>query len=293
MTEEPAQNAPELWSDAFPKLKEDSHKYDRGHAAVFSGGIQGAGAARLAARAALRIGAGLVSIAAPGSALTAHAGRAPDALMLRRVDTQTGPAAILDDARINALCIGPAYGVGEDTVAAVRNIAAQGRAMVLDADIFSSFAGRADDLADILKLRNGGTVLTPHQGEFDRLFESRFDDMSRSESVCAAAAHMDSIIVLKGAETIIAAPCGRTVINTNAPPDLATAGSGDVLSGFVTGLLAQAMPAFEAACAAVWLHGEAGCIAGPGLIADDLPEAIRAPLTILRRPPASSIGFGN
>ncbi|WP_164117067.1 NAD(P)H-hydrate dehydratase [Sphingorhabdus sp. Alg239-R122] len=286
-------NSPQLWRDVFPKLADDGHKYNRGYAVIFAGGLQGTGAARLAARGALRIGAGLVTIAVPASALMAHAGRLPDALMVRRVDSDAGPAALLDDRRINALCIGPAYGVGEDTVGAVRTIAAQGRAMVLDADVFTSFASAADDLADILKTSQGHAVLTPHAGEFTRLFADKFANMSPHESAAAAASHMDAVIVLKGPETVIAAPDGRITINSNAPPDLATAGSGDVLSGFITGLLAQDMPAYEAACAGVWLHGKAGNIAGAGLIADDLPEVIRGPLSTLRKAPSPGIGFGD
>ncbi len=293
MAQATEKNTPGLWHSAFPKLADDGHKYDRGHAIIFAGGLQGTGAARLAARGALRIGAGLVTIAAPAAALMAHAGRLPDALMIRRVDSDKGPSALLDDTRINALCIGPAYGVGEDTAGAVRAVAAQGRAMVLDADVFTSFAGAADELASILGTSPGNTVLTPHAGEFARLFADKFGDMPRRESAAAAAAHMDAIIVLKGTETIIAAPDGRIAISSNAPPDLATAGSGDVLSGFITGLLAQNMPAYEAACAGVWLHGEAGNIAGAGLIADDLPEVIRAPLSALRKPRSSGIGFGD
>ena len=285
-------NSPALWESAFPKLNTDGHKYDRGHAVIFAGGLQGTGAARLAARAALRIGAGLVTIGAPGSALVAHAGRSPDALMVRRAEGAAGMTALLEDERINAACVGPAFGVGEDTVDAAAALLAADRHIVLDADIFGSFENNAVELAKMLHASAGEAVLTPHYGEFAKLFSSKFDGETTTGRSLKAAEYLNSIIILKGHETVIAAPDGRAAINTNAPPTLATAGAGDVLSGMVTGLLAQGMPPFEAACAGVWLHGEAAQAAGAGLIADDLPEALRRPLAILRAPAEKPIGFG-
>jgi hydroxyethylthiazole kinase-like uncharacterized protein yjeF len=277
----------------------DGHKYTRGHALVFAGGMEGVGAARLAARAALRSGAGLVTLAVPASALMAHAARGPDALMLRRCEGEEGITALLADARRNALVIGPAYGVGEATRAAVAAVLAARRAAVLDADALTSFAGKPDDLATLTRAA-GNTVITPHAGEFARLFaeeepqaaartagrrlkKAAADPLleavratpSPLHQALAAAAFLSAVVVLKGPATIIAAPDGRAAINTNAPPWLGTAGSGDVLAGLIGGLLAQGLAPYDAARAGVWLHGEAGQAAGRGLIADDLPEAVK------------------
>ncbi len=251
----------------------DGHKYTRGHALVLAGGLEGTGAARLAARAALRAGAGLVTLGVPGSALLAHASRGPDALMLRRCTGPGGIADMLSDARRNAVVLGPAYGVDDETRRAVRIVLESRRAAVLDADALTAFAGEAAELAVATRL-NGRAVLTPHAGEFARLFAgASFVDLPKLQAALAAAAMMDAVIVSKGPDTVIAAPDGRAAINANAPPWLATAGSGDVLAGLITGLLAQGLAPFDAACAGVWLHGAAGQAAGRGLIADDLPEA--------------------
>ncbi len=286
-------NSPELWQEEFPKAKEGGHKYDRGHAVIFAGGLTGTGAARLAAKGALRAGAGLVTLGVPGSAIMAHAGRSPDALMVKRTDGAAGITELLSDERMNAICLGPAYGVGEETVDAVTALTAMNRKIVLDADALSSFAGNAEKLAKLIGKGETHAVLTPHEGEFARLFGDSYSDMSRTEKAVAAAKSVNAVIVLKGAKTVIAAPDGNAVLNKNAPPQLATAGSGDVLGGIVTGLLAQGMPPFGAACAGVWLHGEAGNIAGTGLIADDLPEVLRVSLKKLQNPPQAKIGFGN
>lgn len=279
----------------------DAHKYSKGHLTVFAGGLEGVGAARLAARGGLRAGAGLVTIAAPGAALLAHASRGPDALMLRTCDGAGAVAALLADPRRSAVVIGPAYGVGEATRAAVAAALGGGRAVVIDADALSSFAGRVEALAERTRI-SGRAVLTPHQGEFDRLFpeeapnnaestgvrarsaatKSTSTSMPRLNRAMAAAEQTSAVIVLKGPDTIIAAPDGRAVINSNAPPWLATAGSGDVLAGLIGGLLAQGLSPFDAACAGVWLHGEAGQRVGRGAIADDLPEAAGQVLNRLR-----------
>ena len=285
-------NTPTLWQSAFPRLDAQGHKYDRGHAVIFAGGLTGTGAARLAARAALHAGAGLVTIGAPGSALIAHAGRAPDALMVRKAEGAEGIKALLEDERINATCIGPAYGVNEDTVDAAQALLSSGRHVLLDADIFGSFENNAVELAKMLYSSAGDAVLTPHEGEFVKLFGHKFDDLPRSARALQAAEYLNSTVVLKGHETLIASPDGRTARNTNAPPTLATAGAGDVLSGIITGLLAQGMPPFEAACAGVWLHSEAADAIGPGLIADDLPPALRGPLAMVRKAETTTIGFG-
>ena len=276
------ENEPRLWQAKFPQPSRTGHKYDRGHAVIFAGGLESTGAARLAARAALRSGAGLVTLAVPASALLAHAGRSPDALMVRRADGPEGWKAVLGDKRRNAALIGPAFGVGEMTRQAIDIILNAKCATVLDADALTSFVGALPALTALIKRSEAPIVLTPHEGEFARLFTDIRSQLTRLERAQTAADLINAVIVLKGSETIIASPDGRAAINDNAPSDLATAGSGDVLAGIIAGLLAQEMPAFEAACAAAWLHGEAGRLAGVGLIADDLPEFIPIALATLR-----------
>jgi ADP-dependent NAD(P)H-hydrate dehydratase / NAD(P)H-hydrate epimerase len=242
-----------------------------------SGPVWSTGAARLAARGALRAGAGLVTIASPRQALAVNAA-ASLAVMVRPVDGAAELERLLDDRRLNALAIGPGVGVGEPTCERVLTALAGDRAVVLDADAMTSFADDPPRLAKALKSRVGrATILTPHEGEFSRYFgalDNRVKAGSKLERSRLAAELTGSIIVLKGADTVIAAPDGRAAISGNAPSYLATAGSGDVLTGIATGLLAQGMPAFEAAAAAVWLHGEAATAFGPGLIAEDLPEQL-------------------
>jgi hydroxyethylthiazole kinase-like uncharacterized protein yjeF len=268
-------NAPELWKSRFPVPQVDAHKYARGHAVVGSGGLARTGAARLAAGGALRAGAGLVTIASPRDALAVHAA-ANLAVMVRAVDGAPELAGMLEDRRFNAIVLGPGGGVG----AAMRELVATAlkgeRGVVLDADALTSFA---DDPAALYAATAGrtATIMTPHHGEFSRVFGKEpavVGATSHLEAARAAASGSHAIMVLKGPDTVIAAPDGRAAINENGPPWLATAGSGDVLCGMIAGLLAQKMPAFEAACAAVWLHGEAGNAVGPGLISEDLPEAL-------------------
>lgn len=260
------------------------HKYGRGHALVVSGGATHTGAARLAARAALRAGAGLVTVASPRDALAENAAHLT-AIMLREADTPQALTELLADARFNALAIGPAAGVGARTAAFVRAAAEAGRALALDADALTSFAGDPRALAEaIAPAGQGQAVLTPHEGEFARLFAGEPDiaaDPSKVLRARRAAALTGAIVVLKGPDTVIAAPDGRAAINDNGTPWLATAGSGDVLTGLIAGLLAQGLPAYDAACAAVWLHGAAARRLGPGLIAEDLPEALPQVLATL------------
>jgi ADP-dependent NAD(P)H-hydrate dehydratase / NAD(P)H-hydrate epimerase len=268
-------NAPELWKASFPVPRVDAHKYARGHALVVSGGLARAGAARLAARGALRAGAGLVTIAAPREALAVHAA-ATMAVMVRPVDGATELAAMLGDRRLNVVVLGPGGGVGAPMRELVAAALAAERAVVLDADALTSFAEDPPGLWAATAGRSV-TVMTPHQGEFSRVFKgepSVLHAASKLAAARAAASRSNAIVVLKGPDTVIAAPDGRAAINDNAPPWLATAGSGDVLSGMIAALLAQGMPGFEAACAAVWLHGEAGVAIGPGLISEDLSEAL-------------------
>jgi hydroxyethylthiazole kinase-like uncharacterized protein yjeF len=271
-------NAPLLWAAHFPVPQPDGHKYVRGHAVVVSGDLSHTGAARLAARGALRAGAGLVTIASPRGALAVHAA-ANVAVMVRPVDSAKDLSGLLADARLNTIVLGPGGGVGASMREMALTALGGERAVVLDADALTSFAEAPDALFSALKARTAPTVLTPHEGEFARLFKTAVrvhEISSKLERGRAAAAASGAIVLLKGSDTVVAAPDGRASITENAPPWLATAGSGDVLAGFVAGLLAQGMPAFEAATAATWLHGEAGGEAGPGLIAEDLPEALRA-----------------
>ncbi|HZW46569.1 MAG TPA: NAD(P)H-hydrate dehydratase [Microvirga sp.] len=267
-------NAPSLWLDRLPRPEPDSHKYDRGHTLVLSGGATRTGAARLAARAALRIGSGLVTLACPPEALGVNAAHLT-AVMLRGCDGPEGLHHILQDARLNALVLGPALGVHSGTRAMVAVAVHARRSLVLDADALTSFEGLATELHQAF--RHAPTVLTPHDGEFNRLFKGHpdiLDPESKIERAHRAAAYTGAVVVLKGPDTAIAAPDGRAAINENGTPYLGTAGSGDTLCGIIAGLMAQGLPAFEAASAGVWIHAEAGASFGPGLIAEDLAELI-------------------
>ncbi|WP_453960549.1 NAD(P)H-hydrate dehydratase [Amorphus suaedae] len=276
-------NVPGLWATSWHPPAGNAHKYARGHAVVVSGPITQTGAARLAAGAALRAGAGLVTVASPPNALAVNAAHVT-AVMLRSVDGAGGLSEMLGDARLNAVLIGPGAGVGEGTAASVEAILDGERAAVFDADALTSFETSPERLFAAIRARpNRPVVLTPHEGEFARLFpdlppaaaDADADAPSKLDRVRAAAERSGAVVLLKGADTVVAAPDGRASIADNAPAWLATAGSGDVLAGIVTGLLAQSVPAFEAASMAVWMHGEAGTAAGPGLIAEDLAPALR------------------
>jgi len=270
-----AGNASGLWLAAYPPPRPDQHKYDRGHLVV-SGGPQLTGAARLAARAALRVGAGMVSVAVPADNAVVYK-VALVSVIVRAMRDTAAFAELIDDARITACLVGPGNGVTgstrEQALAALR----AGKRVVLDADALTVFA---DTPALLLDSINSPCIMTPHQGEFRRLFEDTGDKLTDAR---AAAAKSGAVVLLKGADTVIAAPDGRAVINVNAPPDLASAGTGDVLAGFVAGLLAQGLEPFDAACAGTWLHGAVGARAGPGLIAEDLADILPAVLQALRR----------
>lgn len=267
-----------LWERLFPVPRMAGHKYSRGHAVIASGPATTTGAARMAARAALRAGAGLVTIASPRDALPVNSATNL-AVMVRPVDGPAELTRFLEDKRFNAIALGPGLGVGPATCDLVLAALAGERAVVLDADALTSFSADAERLFAAVQARHSAaTILTPHEGEFARLFgalvEADGPMASKLTRARLAARLSGAVLLLKGADTVIAEPQGRAAINANAPAWLATAGAGDVLSGIATGLLAQGMPGFEAACAAVWLHAEAACAFGPGLIAEDLPETL-------------------
>lgn len=274
-------NDPELWGAGLRPPRLDGHKYARGHAVVVSGPALSTGAARLAAGAALRAGAGLVTVATPPSAALVNASHLT-AVMVRSFRGSEGLAEMLADRRLNAIALGPGAGVGEETRALALTCLSGERAVLLDADAITSFTGEVEALAGALSRRTGAraadVVMTPHDGEFGRLFGERAGGPSRLARARAGARASGAVVVLKGADTVVAAPDGRAAINDNAPAWLATAGSGDVLSGIVTGLLAQGLGGFDAACAGVWLHGRAGALAGPALTAEDLEPALRLAL---------------
>ena len=273
------ENTPQLWRGSFPVPRIDGHKYARGHALVVSGDMSATGAARLAARGALRAGAGLVTLASPRDALAINAA-ALTAVMVRAIDTPIEFGEALADKRFNTIVIGPGAGVGERTRALVHTALSHRRHVVLDADALTSFAEAPHLLFEAIKAeRDVQVVLTPHEGEFPRLFSdlsNKTPGRSKLERVRDAAERSGAVVLLKGPDTTVAAPDGRATIAANAPPWLATAGAGDVLAGMIAGLLAQGVPAFDAASQAVWMHGEAAREAGPGLIAEDLPETLPA-----------------
>ena len=272
------ENGPGLWADALPALRPDGNKYTRGHALLW-GGWPTTGAARMAARAAARMGAGLTTVAMPEVALPVYAA-ALTSVVVSPVARPEDLDRLLADSRYTGLLIGPGAGIGPDTRARVLAMLQSGRPTVLDADALSTFKDDQQTLFKAIAAASAGAcVLTPHEGEFKRLFEGmvnlRADKLTRAR---AAARASGAVVVLKGSDTVIAAPDGRAVVNANAPPTLATAGAGDVLSGMVLGLLAQGMAPFLAAAAAVWMHGAAAARFGPGLLAEDLPDLLPAVL---------------
>ena len=273
-----AANDPEWWRAAFPRPGSESHKYNRGHALVAGGAIM-TGAARLAARAAARLGAGLVTVAAPPAAFPIYAATLTGVIVREAAGVEAF-GDLLADRRRNAVLIGPGAGVGEGTREMTLAALAARKRMVIDADALTVFANNPGALFAAIRAPGAApAVLTPHEGEFSRLFGRVGDKLDRARH---AAATSGAVVVLKGSDTVIAAPDGRAALNVNAPAQLATAGSGDVLAGMVLALLAQGMPEFEAAAAAVWLHAEAANRLGPGLVAEDLIEAMPGALTAMK-----------
>ena len=263
------------WRMDYPWPGPDAHKHDRGRLGVVCGPALKTGAARLAARAGLRIGAGLVRILCPPDAALVVAG-AVEAVMVDDFSTPEALARLAEP--LDAVVIGPAAGLTETTVHNLQALARTGAVLVVDADALTLFKDRAPTLFASL---DRDDVLTPHEGEFERLFPGLLQS-GRSVAAATASERAGAVVVLKGRETVIAAPDGRLHINDNGSPWLATAGSGDVLAGMIGGLIAQRMDSFQAACAAVWIHAEAGGGFGPGLIAEDLPDALPAVLRELR-----------
>jgi len=274
-------NLPPLWRRHLRLPRPEDHKYARGHAFVVSGPASATGAARLAAAGALRAGAGAVTVASPPDAVIVNASQLT-AVMVRECDGPSALEELLGDPRPKSIVIGPGNGVGAETRANVEVALASDAAIVLDADALTSWRDRREELFAGIRGRPRPVVLTPHEGEFGRLFPGEGPRLDRSR---AAAAESGAVIVLKGNDSVVAAPDGRAAINSNAPPDLATAGSGDVLAGIIAGLLAQGMKGFEAAAAGVWMHGAAAAPVGRGLIAEDLPPALPAVLRQLDEMP--------
>lgn len=269
-------NLPALWSDVLPHPQREQHKYSRGYVAVFSGGASATGAARLSAMAAARVGAGAVTLYTPGSALLVNAAHLTS-IMLRKVDTPQDFANAVRARRPDAMVLGPGFGLDRPLQEmAMAALAAKGPAtLLLDADGLTAFRDCPETLFEAIACSPLDVVLTPHEGEFSRLFPDLSNDgMSKLERARQAARRAGAVVVLKGPDTVIAAPDGRAAINANGSSWLATAGSGDVLAGLIAGLCAQKMPTWEAVCAAVWLHAQAAGNFGPGLIAEDLPGLV-------------------
>jgi hydroxyethylthiazole kinase-like uncharacterized protein yjeF len=271
------ENDQRLWGAVFPSPDNATHKHARGHVMVVSGGLTQTGASRLAAMGALRAGAGLVTVLSPPDALLAHATQL-SAIMLRKVADAAETASAAGSA--NSVVIGPAAGVTTKTRESVLALATGQARLVVDADALSVFSEAPEQLFAALRPDD---VLTPHVGEFNRVFPGLLGQSpSRLHAARVAAEKAGCILLLKGPDTVIAAPDGRCAINATGTPYLATAGSGDVLAGFIAALQAQGMPSFEAACAAAWLHGRCGEALGAGLIAEDLPHALPPILKRLR-----------
>lgn len=275
------ENQPDLWSAVLPVVETNTHKFQRGHVGVFSGGMTSTGAARLSAAAAARAGAGLVTVLAPTDALPIHAAHLTSTMLVPLGD-DASVVDFIENRKVKAAVLGPAFGdlvCAREITTALLAQATGLQTLVLDADGITAFKDQPLALFSAVEQSSVALVLTPHEGEFQRLFGGLVDAQAdKVERARQAARLSHSVMVYKGADTVIAAPDGRAAINSNGSTLLATAGSGDVLTGIVAGLCAQGMPVFEAACAAVWIHAEtANCFADfspHGMIAEDMPELI-------------------
>lgn len=261
-------NGPAQWLARFPWPKPDTHKHARGRLGVVSGPQPSSGAARLACRGGLRVGAGTCRLFCPPEALPLHA-PGVEAVMIQTFEDARELKALAEV--MAAVVIGPAAGLRPKTETWLGAVAETEARLVIDADALTLFKGRA---ADLFGLLGAGDVLTPHEGEFERLWPGLLERDGRDEACREAARTSGAVVVLKGQETLIGAPDGRLARNPNGTPWLATAGSGDVLAGLIGGLMAQGMDSFDAACAGVWIHAEAATLFGPGLIAEDLPDLV-------------------
>ena len=279
------ENTPELWLSKFPWPATTAYKHTRGRLIVVSGEAWRTGAARLAARGALRVGAGLVTVLSPPDALEINAAHL-EAVMLAPFETEQELEEAADGAE--AVVIGPAAGVNDSTLANVLALARTGAALIIDADALSVFR---DDPEELFTALDRDDVLTPHPGEFERVFPGLLKgSLNKVEAAREAARRAGAVVLVKGADTVIAAADGRAAVSLNGSPWLATAGSGDVLAGLIGGLVAQGMDSFEAACAGVWIHAECGAAFGPGLISEDLPDltpAVLRDLMARSSPPAA------
>ena len=267
-------NEPDFWLRYYPRLNKEGHKYDRGHAVVVSGPMESTGASRLGAKAALRIGAGLVSLATSKSAFYVNAAQLTS-IMLSVYDGGGGLGDLLvNDPHQNAVLIGPGAGISEQTCENVTAVLASEATVIIDAEGLTAFEQNPQDLFGLIQGRNAPTIITPHKGEFDRIFPELGNAESKLEQTKRAAEISGSVVIFKGPITIISAPDGLSAILGDAPPWLATAGTGDVLAGMITGLCAQGMSPFDAAAAAVWMHAELARTFGPGMISEDMPALL-------------------
>ncbi len=267
-------NEPDFWLRYYPRLDPDGHKYDRGHAVVVSGPMESTGASRLGARAALRVGAGLVSLATSKAAFYINAAQLTSIM----ISAHDGPAELAEilasDPRRNAVLIGPGAGATPETRDNVAAVLSSEATAVIDAEGLTAFEANPQELFALIQQRGAATILTPHKGEFDRLFPELGNAESKLEQAKRAAEISGAVIVFKGPDTIVSAPDGLSAISEGSPPWLATAGTGDVLAGLIVGLCAQKMSPFDAAVAAVWMHAELARTFGPGLIAEDLADLL-------------------
>jgi hydroxyethylthiazole kinase-like uncharacterized protein yjeF len=278
-----SENGPALWGKRFPWAEYSDHKYSRGHGVVGGGAVM-TGAARLAARAAQRVGAGLVSVVCDTDVVPIYANALSGAVLIEPVNKVGDFAKCLADPRKRAVLLGPGYGVDRRTHAHVLGALGLGKQVCLDADALTVFEGRSKELFTAITdcyAGGGAVVLTPHEGEFRRLFPD-INQENKLDRAREAALRSGAVVLLKGPDSVIASPDGRVCINANAPPTLATGGSGDVLAGLVVGLLAQGVGAYDAGAMAAWIHGASASAFGPGLIAEDLPDLVPGALRDLK-----------
>ncbi len=281
------ENAPDLWESSLPVLGVDAYKYSRGHVAVFSGNAHSTGAARLSALAAARSGAGAVTLLSPPDAMAVNAAHLTS-IMLRETRGLKDVGQFFAERKVAAAVLGPGYGnrvFARDHALFLASSELEGfHGLVLDADGITAFEQKPNELFDRRQNAKTALMLTPHEGEFRRLFpDIARSSVSKIGKAREAAKRANAVIIYKGPDTVVAEPGGVAIVNSNGTPLLATAGSGDVLTGIMCGLLAQGMPVFAAACASVWIHADAARRFGHGLVAEDLPAQLPAVLSALAR----------